>query len=183
MNRDRRHEGATTMTINRLALFAMLLLATLAPAQDLQKLVDQQYAQLESLYLDFHRAPELSLAEEKTAKKLADELRSAGYDVTENVGKHGVVAILKNGEGKTLMIRTDLDALPVKEATGAEYASTVTTKTSDGQDAPVMHACGHDMHITCLIGVARAMAELKDRWRGTLILIGQPAEEIGTGAR
>ncbi|MBC8104992.1 MAG: amidohydrolase [Anaerolineae bacterium] len=165
-------------------IWLMLVPSTRAEVhKDLQAIVDRQYAQLETLYISFHRQPELSLAEEKTAKKLAEELRSAGYDVTENVGKHGIVAILRNGDGRTLMIRSDLDALPVKEATGAEYASTVTTKTPDGLDVPVMHACGHDMHITCLIGVARTMAALKDRWRGTLILIGQPAEEIGTGAR
>lgn len=171
------------MTINRLALVATMLLASIASAQDVRNLVDQQYASIEKLYIDFHRSPELSLAESNTAKKVARELREAGYEVTENVGGTGVVAVLKNGPGKTLMIRSDLDALPVKEETGAEYASTVTTKNPDGVDVPVMHACGHDVHIACLIGTARTMAQLKDRWSGTLVLIGQPAEEIGAGAR
>lgn len=153
-----------------------------ASADELRALVEKQYADLESLYTAFHREPELSLAEEKTARRLAGELRKLGYDVTENVGGFGVVAVLRNGDGKTLMVRSDLDALPVKEATGAPYASTATGKNPAGLSVDVMHACGHDVHITCLVGVARAMAQLKDRWRGTLVLIGQPAEEVGKGA-
>src|SRR5882762_517682 len=130
-----------------------------------------------------HQAPELSLMEEKTSLFLASELRKAGYDVTEHVGGFGVVAVLKNGEGKTVMIRTDLDALPVKEETAAHYASSVMAKDSAGQVVPVMHACGHDIHITTMVGVARTMAELKKDWKGTLILIGQPAEEVSAGAK
>src|SRR6185436_9233864 len=109
-----------------------------------------------------HREPELSLSEEKTAARLAQQLRSAGFEVTEKVGGHGVVAVLRNGAGKTLLIRTDLDALPVKEQTGAAYRSTAQATNAAGQAVDVMHACGHDIHITCITGVARAMAELKD---------------------
>jgi hippurate hydrolase len=152
-------------------------------AQEIQGIVDSNFAELEQLYTTLHRNPELSLAEEKTAKRLADELRNAGYKVSEDVGGHGVVAVMENGPGPVLMIRTDLDALPVKEATGAEYASSVTTTDPAGKTVNVMHACGHDIHITCLTGVARAMAKLKDRWSGTLVLIGQPAEEVGKGAK
>jgi hippurate hydrolase len=152
-------------------------------APDIQRVIKPNFPDLEQLYTTLHKSPELSLAEAKTAKRLADELRTAGYTVTENVGGHGVVAVLANGPGQILMIRTDLDALPVKEQTGCDYASTVTTTDPGGKTVNVMHACGHDIHITCLVGVARAMAKLKDRWHGTLVLIGQPAEEVGKGAK
>ena len=171
---------------NRLALVALLLLAlpTLAaPPPELTSLLDQHYPALDQLYTHFHANPELSLKEEKTAKRLAQELRALNYEVTENVGGYGVVAVLKNGAGKTLLIRSDLDGLPVKEDTGAPYASTVVAADHAGKSAPVMHACGHDVHITCLVGVARTMAALKDKWQGTLVLIGQPAEELVRGAR
>jgi hippurate hydrolase len=186
----------TTRAKNRrwigVAGFAIAAAATLASAregrsdpsiQQIQRIVESHHPDLERLYTDLHRNPELSLAEEKTAKRLADELRKSGYDVTERVGGHGVVAVLKNGAGAVLMIRTDLDALPVKEETGAAYASSVTATDPAGKTVNVMHACGHDVHITCIVGVARAMAELKDRWAGTLVLIGQPAEEVGKGAK
>src|SRR5687768_15668414 len=165
----------------RIALLAVILvtLPTLGAAPpELASLLDQHYPALDQLYTHFHANPELSLKEEKTAKRLAQELRSAGYEVTENVGGYGVVAVLKNGPGKTLLIRSDLDGLPVKEDTGAPYASTVVAADHAGRTSPVMHACGHDVHITCLVGVARAMAALKDKWQGTLVLIGQPAEEL-----
>jgi hippurate hydrolase len=115
---------------------------------------------------------------------MAAEFSRAGYQVTENVGGHGVVAVLENGPGKTVLIRADMDALPLPEpeATGLEYASNVTTQTKDGQTAYVMHGCGHDLHMTCIVGTARIMARLKDRWSGTLVLIAQPAEELGIGA-
>ncbi len=138
---------------------------------------------LEELYRHFHANPELSLMEEKTAAKLASELRAAGFDVTEKFGGHGVVALLKNGPGPTLLLRADLDALPVLEETGLPYASTVRTKDLSGNDVPVMHACGHDLHLTVLVGTARRLAALRDHWSGTLLLIGQPAEELGLGAR
>ena len=152
-------------------------------ADDVRKLVEKDYASLESLYTAIHSNPELSEQEEKTAARLASELKAAGYEVTTKVGGHGVVAVLKNGPGKTLLIRSDLDALPVKEQTGAAYASKATAKDAAGQTVSVMHACGHDVHVTCLVGVARAMAATKDRWKGTLVLIGQPAEELVHGAR
>jgi hippurate hydrolase len=154
-----------------------------APKEDIKTIVEKEYPSLEKIYMGVHQAPELSLMEDKTAAFLAGELRKAGYEVTEHVGGYGVVAVLKNGDGKTLLIRTDLDALPVKEETQAQYASAVMTKDLAGQVVPVMHACGHDIHITTMVGVARTMAELKKNWKGTLILIGQPAEEVGKGAK
>jgi hippurate hydrolase len=150
---------------------------------EIRTFADKQSPSLESLYTTIHRNPELSEQEEKTAALLAAELKSSGYDVSPNVGGHGVVAVMKNGTGKTLLIRTDLDGLPVRELTGAPYASRVMTKDAAGQSVGVMHACGHDVHVTCLVGVARAMSQLKDRWKGTLVLVGQPAEEIVHGAR
>lgn len=144
--------------------------------------VDAEYPGLFELYRYFHANPELSLREEKSSARLADELKRAGYDVTSAVGNYGVVAVLKHGAGPTVLVRADMDALPVKEQTGLPFASKVTTKDDAGNDVPVMHACGHDMHMTALIGVARVLAEMKDRWQGTLVLIGQPAEERGGGA-
>src|SRR5688572_27438800 len=164
-------------------LFLLVLTAAAAARAEvpehIRTFVENQYPSLETFYTTIHREPELSLAEEKTAQRLAKELRDAGFEVTANVGGHGVVAVLKNGPGKTLLIRTDLDALPVKEQTGAPYASTAQAKNAAGQTVDVMHACGHDVHVTCLVGVARAMRQHRDRWKGTLVLIGQPAEEVG----
>src|SRR3954469_21592132 len=138
--------------------------------------------QLDELYRWFHTHPELSYAERETSKRFADELRAAKFEVTENIGGYGVVAVLKNGDGPTVLFRTDLDDLPVKEQTGLPYASSVTTKDDIGSEVSVMHACGHDVHMTSVIGTARAMAERKAEWRGTLVLIGQPAEERLGGA-
>jgi hippurate hydrolase len=169
-----------------LLLAAVPAVAALAvddgPAAAIKALVDRHYADLEKLYLHFHTHPELSRQEVQTAKRLADELRAAGYDVTENVGGTGVVAVLKNGDGKTLLLRTELDALPVKEATGVDYASTATAVDRAGRTVPVMHACAHDIHLTSLVGAARVLAATRDRWHGTLVLIGQPAEEVVAGA-
>lgn len=167
----------------------LLFLAALAisvRADDFERIkpiVDKHYAELDQLYTTLHANPELSTQEKQTAARLAAQLKAAGYDVTENVGGHGVVAVMKNGPGKTLLIRTDLDALPVKEETGAPYASTITTTDPAGKTVPVMHACGHDVHVTCMVGVARTLSALKDKWSGTLVLIGQPAEETVQGAR
>ena len=166
-----------------IVVFAIVGFAAAAPKEEIKALVEREYPALEKIYMGVHQAPELSLMEEKTGAFLAGELRKAGYEVTEHVGGYGVVAVLKNGEGKALMIRTDLDALPVKEETQARYASAVMTKDLAGQVVPVMHACGHDVHITTMVGVARTMAELKKNWHGTLILIGQPAEEVSAGAK
>ncbi|HEY0983555.1 amidohydrolase [Schlesneria sp.] len=142
----------------------------------------QHVDELLVLYRDFHSNPELSFREEQTARKLAAELKSLGCEVTTGVGQQGVVGLLKNGEGPTIMLRTDLDALPVTEATGLPFASPVKTKDAKGNDVGVMHACGHDVHITCQIGVARYLSSHQDQWRGTVMFVGQPAEEIGGGA-
>jgi amidohydrolase len=159
-------------------------LAQTAPAgrAQVESLVRQEYPSLFELYKNLHAHPELSLHEEHSAARVADELRKAGYDVTTGVGKHGVVGVLRNGAGPTVLVRADMDALPVKEQTGLPYASTVVTKDAQGKDVPVMHACGHDMHMTCLVGTARVLAELRPLWHGTVVLIGQPAEEAGGGA-
>jgi len=159
--------------------------------QSLDAMIDRDIAQLVSTYKMLHAAPELSHYETKTSEFLAAQLRSFGYTVTENVGKydnplwkgHGVVAVMKNGAGPTVLVRTDLDALPVEEKTGLPYASTVKTKNDAGQDVSVMHACGHDVHITSLLGTGKMLSQLKDQWHGTLILIGQPAEETIDGAK
>lgn len=139
--------------------------------------------ELIELYRYFHMHPELSFYEEETGKKLGEELSRAGMEVTYNVGGFGVVSILENGDGPTLMLRTDLDALPVTEQTNLVYASKVKVEDGDGKLVGVMHACGHDVHITNIIGVARFLSQHKDLWQGRLMIIGQPAEERGAGAR
>jgi amidohydrolase len=138
---------------------------------------------LEALYKQLHSHPELSLQEKRTAARLAKELRTLGFEVTEKVGGHGIVGIFKNGKGPTVLVRTDMDALPVTERTGLPFASKVRDRDRSGNDVGVMHACGHDMHMTVWTGVARTLVALKDRWHGTLVFIGQPAEEVGAGAR
>jgi len=144
--------------------------------------VEAIYPQTEALYLDLHRNPELSSHEEKTAAKIADQLRKVGYEVTTGFGGTGVVGVLKNGSGPTVMIRAELDALPVEEKTGLPYASQVKSKNDKGADVGVMHACGHDLHMAIGMGTAALLAQNKDRWRGTFIYVGQPAEETVTGA-
>jgi hippurate hydrolase len=138
---------------------------------------------LESVYKDIHSHPELSMQEKRTASIAADRLDTAGYAVTRGIGNTGVVGVLKNGDGPTVMLRADMDALPVHEATGLPYASNVTVTDREGKTVPVMHACGHDMHVTWLIGAATLFAKHRDAWRGTLIPLFQPAEETGEGAR
>src|SRR6185437_12562643 len=138
---------------------------------------------LESLYKDIHSHPELSMQESRTAGIAAEHLRSAGYDVTTGIGKIGVVGVLKNGDGPTIMLRADMDALPVREATGLSYASNATASDREGKTVPVMHACGHDMHVTWLIGAATLLVQHRDAWRGTLMPLFQPAEETGEGAQ
>jgi amidohydrolase len=167
-------------------------LGAIAPvcAQDLDHIVNGELPGLLSTYKDIHAHPELSHQEENTSARLANELRQAGYTVTERVGKYpdgsrayGVVAILENGAGPRLLIRTDLDALPVVEETGVSYASHVKAKNAAGEEVGVMHACGHDVHVTTMIGTARALAATRTKWHGTLMLIGQPSEETVDGAR
>ncbi|WP_291845306.1 amidohydrolase [Maricaulis sp.] len=137
---------------------------------------------LEALYEHFHANPELSFRETETAARLASELRALGFEVTEGVGQTGIVAVMENGEGPTLMLRADMDGLPVPEQTGLDYASEVLGTDLRGVESPVMHACAHDTHMTALVGAARQLVERTDEWSGTLVLIGQPAEELGEGA-
>lgn len=173
-------------------LSALLLLAapTTLLAEDISSSVSAQLPSLVETYKKVHAHPELSHHEEQTATLVAGELRKAGYAVTERVGRYpdgsqayGVVGLLKNGPGPTLLIRADMDALPIIEETGVPYASKVKTKNASGQDVGVMHACGHDVHVTTLIGTARALVALKSQWHGTLMLVGQPSEETIDGAK
>jgi amidohydrolase len=145
--------------------------------------LDDALADLEVLYKDIHSHPELSLQEKRTAGLAAERLKTAGFEVTAGVGQTGVVGLLANGDGPTVMLRADMDALPVKEDTGLPYASTVTAVDSDGNETPVMHACGHDMHVTWLAGATELFAAAKEAWQGTLMAVFQPAEEIAAGAR
>jgi hippurate hydrolase len=175
-----------------LPLHALALLVALAtplraadgstPAVVAQKLA-ADYPSLLALYSDLHAHPELSLMEEKTAAKLAAELRALGFEVTEKFGGHGIVGVLKNGPGPTLLVRADLDGLPLLEETGVPYASTTRVTDLTGKEVPTMHACGHDLHMTIFTGTARQLAAHRDRWSGTLVFVGQPAEERGIGAR
>jgi len=177
--------------------FLSILLLSALPAVSLfaqqtpQSLAGAELPSLLAIYKDIHAHPELSMHEERSAAIVAKELKAAGYQVTERVGKYdkasvtcfGVVGVMKNGAGPIVLVRTDLDALPVHEETGLPYASTVTTKNDEGKEVPVMHACGHDTHIAAFIGTARALAKLKDQWHGTIVFVAQPAEETGNGAR
>ncbi len=144
--------------------------------------IDAIYPQMRALYEDLHRMPELSLHEEKTAAKIADQLRKLGFEVTTNVGSTGVVGVLKNGPGPTVMIRAELDALPVLEKTDLPYASHATTRNDQGIEVPIMHACGHDLHMSAGMGTAALLAQNKDHWHGTFLYVGQPAEERIQGA-
>ncbi|HZC23013.1 MAG TPA: amidohydrolase [Candidatus Binatia bacterium] len=168
--------------IHRLCCFLLLPAFALAQSPSSNE-VDKVYPQARHFYVDLHEHPELSGHEIETAAKLAARLRSAGYEVTEHIGGTGIVALLKNGPGPTIMLRTELDALPVEEQTGLPYASRVRMKDDAGHEVPVMHACGHDLHMAALLGTAEIMAETKNRWHGTLMLIGQPAEETIHGAQ
>lgn len=160
-------------------------------AQTLDAMIEQELPSLLTTYKTLHSAPELSHYEEKTAAFMATQLRAMGYTVTERIGKYedskwtgyGVVAVMKNGNGPTVLLRTELDALPVDEKTGLPYASKVKTKNDAGQEVSVMHACGHDIHMTNLLGTAKMLSQLKNQWHGTLVLLGQPAEEVIDGAR
>jgi amidohydrolase len=166
---------------------APLILAQQTP----QSLADAELPSLLGIYKDIHTHPELSGYEERTAALVAKELRAAGCQVTEHVGKYensklkayGVVGVIKNGDGPTVLVRTDMDALPVEEDTGLPYASKMVAKNDEGKDVHVMHACGHDTHIAAFIGTARSLGKLKNQWHGTIVFVAQPAEEIGAGAR
>jgi hippurate hydrolase len=156
--------------------------STTAAARTVLSGLDAIRSDVEDLYRDLHRHPELGLREHRTAKKAADALRESGYDVTEGIGGTGVVGVLANGDGPVVMVRADMDALPVRERTGLPYASTATVTDDDGGEQPVMHACGHDVHVSCLVGSARLMARHRDAWRGTFVALFQPSEEKGDGA-
>src|SRR5438874_4895994 len=184
------------MTSMRIRFFSILSLSipvsALALAQQTpQSLADAGLPSRLAIYKDNHTHPGLSGYEERTAALIAKELRAAGCQVTEHLGKYensklkgyGVVGVMKNGDGPTVLVRTDMDALPVTEDTGLPYGSKAVAKNDEGKDVHVMHACGHDAHMAAFIGTARALAKLKDRWHGTIVFVAQPAEELGTGAR
>jgi amidohydrolase len=160
-----------------------LLPAAESPRDFVANKLAADYPALDALYKHLHAHPELSLMEEKTAARLAAELRSAGFEVTEKFGGTGIVGVLKNGPGPVLYVRTDLDGLPIAEETGLPYASKTRVTNLAGQEVAVMQGCGHDIHMTIFTGTARVLAAMKDRWSGTLVFIGQPAEEVGIGAR
>ncbi len=167
-----------------LIIIVFFSLSSARAAEYLRESVARDYDEnLEEMFIHFHRNPELSNLESETAKRLASEIRVFGYEVTEGVGGTGIVAVLNNGPGPTIMIRADMDGLPLKEDSGLDYASTAMQIDEAGIEQSVMHACGHDVHITALIGTARQMAERSEDWSGTLVLIGQPAEERISGAR
>lgn len=161
----------------------ILIQPACAQAPLVPKEIDAVYPKAYALYLDLHQNPELSSHEIQTAAKLASRFRTLGYQVTEHVGGTGIVAILKNGPGPTVMLRTELDALPVEEKTGLPYASKVHAKDDSGHEVPVAHACGHDLHMAAVTGTAEILAQTKSTWHGTLMVIGQPAEETLTGAK
>jgi len=165
-----------------LLLASVLAFAADAPHPGLADQVNDIYPKIEQLYIDLHSHPELSMHETRTAARLADTLRGLGYDVTTAVGGTGVVALLKNGAGPTVMLRTELDALPVEEKTGWPFASREHAKDDSGAEVPIMHACGHDVHMAALVGTATLMVHDRQAWHGTLVLIGQPSEERASGA-
>jgi amidohydrolase len=181
------------MKISLLSILSLSILSAGAAfaQQTPESIADAELPSLLTIYKDLHTHPELSMHEERSAAIVAKGLKAAGCEVTEHVGKYekpgatcfGVIGVMKNGAGPTVLVRTDLDALPVHEETGVPYASTVTTKNDDGKDVPVMHACGHDIHMSTFIGTARALAKSKENWHGTIIFVGQPAEETVGGAR
>ena len=167
-----------------LLMVTSLIFSSAQAAEYLRESVAKDYDDnLKEMFLHFHRNPELSNLESETAKRMASEIRAFGYEVTEGVGGTGIVAVMENGPGPTIMIRADMDGLPLKEDSGLDYQSEALQVDEAGIEQYVMHACGHDVHITALIGTARQMAERSDDWSGTLVLIGQPAEERISGAR
>ncbi|MBK8881133.1 MAG: amidohydrolase [Bacteroidales bacterium] len=172
-------------------LLALVLLILIMPKVNGQRdnlngkileLIDNETDRYRNVYKDLHQHPELSNMEFETSKKMAEELKSIGFDVTTGVGGNGVVGIFKNGEGKIIMLRTDMDALPIKENTGADFASCVTMKDHYGNESPVMHACGHDLHMTTWMGTLRTLVALRNEWKGTIMAVAQPAEELTAGA-
>jgi amidohydrolase len=181
------------MQIHSVSFVSLSILSTVSvfAQQTPQSLADAELPSLLAIYKDIHSHPELSGHEDRTAALIAKELRAAGCQVTEHLGKYensklkgyGVVGVMTNGDGPTVLVRTDMDALPVEEETGLPYASKTVTQNDEGKDVHVMHACGHDAHMAAFIGTARALAKLKDQWHGTIVFVAQPAEETGNGAR
>jgi amidohydrolase len=187
MNRHHALLRVGTSFASRAALLSLMLLGPFAARADSDQRpilasLDSIYRDLDTLYIDLHQTPELSRHEEKTAAKMAARLRKLGFEVTTGIGGTGVVGVLRNGSGPTVMLRTELDALPMEEKTGLPFASKVLAKNDAGLAVPVMHACGHDIHMTSWVGAAILLAQSKDRWRGTLVMVGQPAEELVSGA-
>ncbi len=182
--------GMKILRVTILSL-SILISRSVFGEQTPQSLADAELPSLLGIYKDVHTHPELSGHEERTSAIITQELRAAGCQVTEHLGKYeksdlkgyGVVGVMKNGDGPTVLVRTDMDALPVEEQTGLPYSSKVVAKNDEGKDVHVMHACGHDAHVAAFIGTARALGKLKDQWHGTIVFVAQPAEEIGTGAR
>lgn len=170
------------MILRFLLLLSVSLFVAADPPVKVRQWIADDLPYLVKFYKERHQHPEISLQEENTSKALASELREIGFEVTENFGGYGIVGILKNGDGPTILYRTDMDALPMYEKTELSYASQLTTQINNSE-VGTMHSCGHDIHMTTWLGTARAMAQHKDQWKGTLMLIGQPAEEIGKGAR
>lgn len=174
-----------------LLIICICFSSSIKAQQPLDKMIEQELPSLVNTYQKLHANPELSYKEEKTSAFIAEELRKLGYEVTERIGKYerpgltsyGLVGILKNGSGPTVLIRADMDALPLEEKTDLPFASKVKTKNESGEEVSVMHACGHDIHMTSFLGTAKILASLKSQWRGTLMLVGQPAEERGSGAK
>src|SRR6266566_6068742 len=179
------------MKVCSLSIAASIVASYAFAQQPIENIAGSELPSLLAIYKDIHGHPELSAHEERTSAIIAKELRAAGCEVTEHLGKYensklkayGVVGVMKNGDGPTVLVRTDMDALPVEEETGLPYASNAVTKNDEGKDVHVMHACGHDAHMAAFIGTARALAKLKNQWHGTIVFVGQPAEELGTGAR
>jgi amidohydrolase len=180
-NRKARIVGMTLLTVAALAQAQGTDIAARF-GRDIDAQIAQGYASLDALYKDIHAHPELAFEERETAKKLASAMRALGFEVTEGIAKTGLVAMLRNGPGPTVMVRTELDALPMEEKTGLPYASKVKT-TYLGKESFVAHTCGHDLHMAAWVGTARTLVALKDRWRGTLMFVAQPAEEIVSGAK
>jgi hippurate hydrolase len=168
--------------IAALTLVSFLILHYASMAQTIDEFIEKVYPELDILYKELHQNPELSLQEKETSARIAQELRKVGYEVTEGIGGYGVVGLLKNGPGPVLLIRTDMDALPMEEKTGLPYASTKKGVSNDGKETYIAHSCGHDIHMSVFVGAAKMMMEYKDNWRGTLLMVGQPAEENGMGA-
>ena len=172
----------------KVSLFALFLFSLLtifsqsAFSQNVDAYIDKIYPELDKLYKHLHQNPELSLQEKETSARIAQELKSLGYKVTENIGGYGVVGVLENGAGPVLLIRADMDALPMEEKTGLPYASTKKGISNDGKETYIAHSCGHDIHMSVFVGTAKMMVEYKNAWRGTLLMVGQPSEENGMGA-